>query len=380
MLFIATFFLIYGGLHLYAFLKARSAFAFGAQFSLFLILFMLLMTLAPFIVNLSEKYGLHSFARFMSYTGYLWMGALFLFFSYSLLIDLYRLLVYAAKFVFKNDLSYLTPTAGFCFFVPLILSLSTSLYGYFEAGNIRTEKITIMTALLPKDISSLKIVQISDVHIGLIVREERLNKILNKVKEADPDIMVSTGDLVDGQINSLSGLSGLFREINPGYGKYAITGNHEFYAGIDQSMEFINNSGFKVLRGEGLTVAGLINIAGVDDPAGGNYGSSKKISEKELLSSLPRDKFTLLLKHRPAVDKDSPGLFDLQLSGHTHRGQVFPFSLITMLYYPVASGFARLSDNAALYVSRGSGTWGPPMPVLSPPEITVIEIVHDVAH
>ena len=97
----------------------------------------------------------------------------------------------------------------------------------------------------------------------------------------------------------------------------------------------------------------------------------KNLSETEMLSPLPRDKFVLLLKHRPLVDKDAIGLFDLQLSGHIHKGQIFPFTLLTALYYPLTS-----EKNTALYVSRGSGTWGPPIRFLAPPEVTVIELVH----
>jgi predicted MPP superfamily phosphohydrolase len=103
----------------------------------------------------------------------------------------------------------------------------------------------------------------------------------------------------------------------------------------------------------------------------------RNVSEKELLSKLPREQFALLLKHRPVIDENAIGLFDLQLSGHTHKGQIFPFSLITMLLYPTHAGLLRLEKNAWLYVNRGSGTWGPPIRFLSPPEVTLIELVHD---
>ena len=125
-----------------------------------------------------------------------------------------------------------------------------------------------------------------------------------------------------------------------------------------------------------MNIGGLINIAGVDDPAGRMLQNSTTISEKELLLNLQKNIFTLLLKHRPVVDKGSCGLFDLQLSGHVHKGQIFPFSIITWLYYPVDSGVANLMDSSYLYVSRGAGTWGPPIRFLSPPEVTLIELIH----
>jgi predicted MPP superfamily phosphohydrolase len=376
-LFLLTFFLLYGALHFYAFLKARAALLFGHETAIYLAVFMAIMVFAPFIIRFMERSGLDFFARLMAYIGYIWLGILFLFCSYAFVIDLYRLLISFGGLAAGRDLSHLLLSARYAFFLPLLLSLATACYGYFEARNIRTERIIIRTSKIPAEIGTLKIVQISDVHLGLIVREDRLKRILDKVKNAHPDILVSTGDLVDGETCKLNGLSDLLKEIQPRYGKFAITGNHEFYAGLDQAKCFTENSGFRLLRGEAITVAGIINIAGVDDPAGNICGISKDISEKNLLSGLPRDKFTLFLKHRPLISKEAVGLFDLQLSGHVHKGQIFPFSTFTWFYYPVQAGFAGISGNSYLYVSRGAGTWGPPIRFLSPPEVAIIELVHD---
>ena len=116
---------------------------------------------------------------------------------------------------------------------------------------------------------------------------------------------------------------------------------------------------------------------GVDDVAGRRYGVNTDISEKELLSKCSKDNFTLLMKHRPVVDGDAIGLFDLQLSEHTHKGQIFPFSLFSLLFYPADAGLFLLEKKASLYMSRGSGTWGPPIRFLSAPEVTLIELVRD---
>jgi predicted MPP superfamily phosphohydrolase len=374
-LFLLTFFLLYGGMHFYAFMKARAAFAFNTLTGIGVALFMLIMLLAPVIVRLSERAGFELFARLMSFTGYTWLGVLFLFVCGSLLIDIYRLLMYSGGLIVKRDLSYLTVSAKYAFLVPFAFSLAIAVYGYFEARDIRVETVTIKTSKIPAEVGRLRIAQISDVHLGLIVREERLKRILKEVKSVNPDILVSTGDLVDGQINRLTGLAEILKSVNPKYGKFAITGNHEFYAGLAQALNFTENAGFKILRGEGLTIPGVINIAGVDDPQAKTYGLYRGKPEKELLSGFPREGFVLLLKHRPLVDKSAVGLFDLQLSGHVHKGQIFPFSIITGLYYPTQAGLANLSDISRLYVSRGSGTWGPPIRFLSPPEVTVIDIV-----
>ena len=261
------------------------------------------------------------------------------------------------------------------FFLPVLLSLSICIYGYFEALNIRTEQVDVRTSKLPEAVKKLRVVLISDVHLGLIVREKRLGRILDTVRNAGPDLLVSAGDLVDGQIDNLEGLAELFQKINPQYGKYAIMGNHEFYAGSGQSQSFTKKAGFNMLREEGVTVEGILNIVGIDDPAGKFFNETRTYSEKELLSTVPQNLFTLLIKHRPIIDKESLGFFDLQLSGHTHKGQIFPFSIATWIYYPVHAGCLSPVNGCLLYVSRGTGTWGPPIRFLAPPEITVIDIV-----
>ncbi len=376
-LFFITFFLAYGGMHLYAFLRARTAVHFGSTSGMVVALFMFVMLVAPILIRQAERQGLEQFARTLSFVGYTWLGILFLFSSSSLCLDLYRLLIRAAEVVRGADFASLKPSAGVLFYLPLIVSLFIAAYGYGEARNIRTERIILRTPKIPEAIGRVRIVQISDVHLGLIIREERLRRVLQAVKDANPDIVVSTGDLIDGQINGMNGLAEMLDGLNPPYGKYAITGNHEFYAGLEQALAFTEKSGFRVLRDQAVTVDGVLNIAGVDDRAIRLQTSSNDGVEKEILSQLPKEKFTLLLKHRPLVDKGSTGLFDLQLSGHVHRGQIFPFSILTKLYYPVHAGFASLDHGSRLYVSRGTGTWGPPIRFLSPPEITVIDLVRN---
>jgi hypothetical protein len=376
-LFLLTFFLVYGGAHLYLFAKIKAVFYLSTGVNIGLITLMVIMILAPVAVRIFEQYGYETLARFISYTGYIWMGVLFLFFVSSLLFDLYRLLMYASSFILHRDLSHLTLPALYIFLVPMLISLGINTYGYFEAKKITVEKITIQSSKIPEAAGRIRIVQMSDVHIGLIVRDERLQRIVEEIKKADPDILVATGDLLDGQINHLEEPLALLQDINPRCGKYAITGNHEFFAGIDQALAFLRGAGFVVLRGEGLNVAGVVNIAGVDDPTGISFGLARPVSEKSMLSGLARQYFTLLLKHQPVVDNDAVEYFDLQLSGHTHGGQIFPFNFVTKRFFPFNRGYFTLPNHSRLYVSRGAGTWGPPIRFLSPPEIAVIDLVHD---
>lgn len=374
LVFILALFTIYGGINCYIFLKAVNAFALGAPFSVFLALIMLLMIGAPIIVRFLEGYGHESPACLLAIAGYSWLGVVFLVFSLSLAVDIYHLFVTAAGMLLQRDLSSIVPEDRVTLASSFLIACIGMVYGYFRAMLIDKETLHITSPKIPRDIGTLTIVQISDIHLGLIVREKRLARILRRVTDAAPDILISTGDLVDGQIDKLSGLAEPFQTIKPRYGKFAIMGNHEYFAGITPALEFTEKAGFRILRGEAFTISSLINIAGIDDPAGEYYGRRKQIKEEDLLANLPAHLFTLLLKHEPDVTRESLGLFDLQLSGHTHKGQIFPFNLITRIRFPYISGYYPLEKSSCLYVSRGSGTWGPPVRIFAPPEVTVIRL------
>lgn len=362
-------------MHLYAFLKARAALGLGGTALTAYALFSALMIFAPFAVRLSERAGFVNLAVFAAYAGYLWLGLMFLFVSASITLDACRLVIRLAGLIAPLNLSAFRVSAQWAFYAPLFLALFVFIYGLYEAGNIKTEKLVIKSEKIPEETGSITIAQISDVHIGLIVGERRLGKILDVVERANPDILVSTGDLVDGQMDDLLGAANLLKWFGPRYGKYAVTGNHEFYAGLGQALDFTGRAGFEVLRGKAIEAAGLY-IAGVDDRESKRLGAGEGMNEEELLFGAPPGRFTLLLKHRPFVQKNEGGVFDLQLSGHTHKGQIFPFGIVTRLSYAFHSGTRVLPEGGVLHVSRGTGTWGPPIRFLSPPEVTVIEIVH----
>ena len=375
-LFLLTFLMVYGSVHLYFFLKVRVAFGLGGTAAACLGAALGLLVIAPILVRVLEREGMEQAARLAAYAGYAWMGFLFLFFSSSLAIDAYHGLLWTTGVIFRRDCTPLHLPSRTAVMIPLVWGIAISMYGSIEARSIKVERISLTSPKLPPGRGPLTVVQISDVHLGLMVGKERLAMILARINAVAPDILVSTGDLVDGQINGLAGLAELLQEINPRYGKFAVTGNHESYAGLKQSENFMRRAGFKVLRGEEVTIPDLICIAGVDDPAVHRAGTSASAEERELVDRLAGRTFTILLKHRPVVARETQGHIDLQLSGHVHKGQIFPFNLATYLFYPVKAGLTMLHRHTGLYVSRGTGTWGPPIRFLAPPEITVFELSH----
>ncbi len=367
----AVFFFLYSMLHFYVFVKARSALGLSPAVSVIVVLFMLLMIIAPVAMHLAESAGRELLARAVAYTAYVWMAFLFLLFCALVVTDLYRLALYL---ITGGTPAWLVFSLRSYFLLAFACAVAVAGYGSFEAKAVRVETVTIANPKIPAGFSPLRIVQISDVHLGLTLGVTRLKEIMRLVKAARPDILVSTGDFVDGRVDDEKGAAALLREATAPYGKFAITGNHEFYSGLEPALAFTQSAGFRVLRGEAVNVGDAINVVGVDDPAGFGFSSSPT-GEKEILSSVSNGRFTLLLKHRPLVEPESAPLFDLQLSGHVHGGQIFPFRLITRCFFSCIAGLYRFPPCAALYVNRGSGTWGPPIRVLAPPEVTVINLV-----
>ncbi|MFA6498883.1 MAG: metallophosphoesterase [Desulfurivibrionaceae bacterium] len=365
---------IYPLVHYYALRKIRVAFLLGRKANFGLVLFMATMIAAPILVRLAERAGIETGARFWAYASFSWMGLLFLFLTIAGAVDTGRLAILAAEKIRKRTLTQTQISPRQLVAAQAMLVVALYGYGLFEAADIRLEHIEIASPKIAASTGRIRIAQISDVHLGLIIREKRLKQIITRIQVAQPDILVSTGDLLDGQLNHLAQETALLAAINPPLGKFAITGNHEFYAGLQDALDFTKASGFTILRQQGVVV-GDINLVGVDDPAVRAFGNEQAKSEHDLLAAQTKENFTLLLKHRPAIDPNSLGLFDLQLSGHTHKGQIFPFNLLTWIFYPQRAGQLTTLNSGLLYLSRGTGTWGPPIRFLAPPEVTIIDLV-----
>ena len=338
----------------------------------------LFMTVAPVLLPIYEHRGSSGSVKFFSLICYIWLALLVPFFPLAVLLDLYNAGIHYAASMNLQLLSLPVISSESTLLTPFVISLLITTYGYFEAKNIKVTRLTLQTGKLPEAVNRIRVAQISDLHLRVIEGDDILDKVVTILEDEKPDLIVSTGDLMDGSIRHIKHLAEPLQRLQPPLGKFAVTGNHELYGGIKKTTRFIEDSGFTLLRGEAVTVGNALSIAGIDFTG----GEAKKYSsdfqyrpEKEVLAGLPAGLFTLLLKHRSDVEKDSLGLFDLQLSGHTHRGQIFPMHLATMFLFQHHTGFIELSKGSAIYVSRGTGTAGPPVRFLSAPEVTIIDIV-----
>ncbi|MDD2388169.1 MAG: metallophosphoesterase [Desulfobacterales bacterium] len=368
-LFLAVFLSIYSAMHALFFFRVRPLIPASGYWRFPFTVFLIFMILAPVLSRMFERFGFNLTGRAVGIIGYYWMGFIFLAFTGIILTMAYDLLAWAVSAVTPIGLPLSSGKPAVLGLIVLVVMLCG--YGVFEARELKIETIRIETKKFPPNVDRFRIVQISDIHLGLMTQSKRLNAITDAVKSTRPDLIVCTGDLVDGRLDHINGLSDLLRELDAPYGKYAVTGNHEFYAGLARSERFLKKSGFILLRDRAISTDPGLNIVGVDD-----HSIAGSISEDKLLDSVyGNGQFTLLLKHRPLVSPGSEGRFDLQLSGHTHKGQIFPFNYLVALLFPMIGGHYELANGAHLYTSRGTGTWGPPMRILAPPEITVVELV-----
>lgn len=253
-----------------------------------------------------------------------------------------------------------------------VLAIIYSFYGVWNALNPRIKNIFISIPNLPEQWKGKKIVQISDLHLGYVHGENFIRKVVDKINLINPEAVVITGDLFDGMDGNLDYLAVSIKKIYAKKGIFFVTGNHETYLGIDKVFAALEKIDVKILQDEVVDVDGL-KIIGLSYP---NAGEKK--DEAGILKSLKKDfvgQPNILLYHAPFdIDKIKESGVNLQLSGHTHKGQIFPFGYITKLVYKGYDyGLFEMGDYT-LYTTSGTGTWGPTMRTGSTPEIVVITL------
>ena len=245
----------------------------------------------------------------------------------------------------------------------LVFVFCAVVYGYYEAWNVREVRVVVPTGKLPLGTGRLRIVQLSDVHIGGLYPIRHLEQVMEMVRAAEPDIFVITGDLADGDMTDRRREAALLAGHGARHGAFAVVGNHEYYVGLEQSMAFMERAGLTVLYDQAAEAAGIA-IFGLDDLT--------TVWPVSLRAAGGR--FTLLLKHRPQVLKTSRGKFDLQLCGHTHGGQLWPVGPLQEKLQGFVQGLSKDGEHF-VYVSNGTGYWAVPLRIFAPPEVTVIDLV-----
>lgn len=298
--------------------------------------------------------------HFLGHFGYSWLGVVAIAFFIFLVQRCLAL-------VFSNQQKRMT-------IISLVLIALISIYSLLNGLQTpRVKTLNIPIKNLPATAAGFKIVQISDLHMDPYKGIQVMATIIERVNALNPDLIVITGDLIDDGVSSDPRFLEQMQRLKAPFGVIAITGNHEYYAGIGTFLNLTRNSHIKVLLNESITLSNGIQIIGLEDDQGSSFNKGGPDLKKALKGCEP-SKPMILLYHRPFFhDFAIQQGVDLQLSGHTHAGQIPPMDLLVWLYYKYPVGLFE-KNGVYLYTSPGTGYWGPAMRLLSSPEITLFTL------
>ena len=349
---------VYGAMHWFVYQRIAAGLVLSVGQRLALKIFMLAgalsFILAEFISRRNPIYLLRL-------AGFIWMGIIAIALAFLLLEVLLSLLFPGSrKSLVIIALAIISMISGF------------SIFNAARYPGITQIKVPLRN--LPAELDGFTIVQLSDLHLGNLISLKRLDWIVKRVNGQHPDLICITGDVLDGDLCQSEDYCRLLLELKAKHGVVAVTGNHEFYGGIDLFTELARKSNWRVLRNQAWNLDDKLDIIGLDDDAGERFNFSGPDLSGALRSAIT-DVPKILLYHRPAGFPAAvrQGI-DLQLSGHTHAGQIPPMDFLVWLIYKYPSGLYR-SGQSHIYTSSGTGTWGPPMRFLSRSEIVKLTLV-----
>jgi len=262
--------------------------------------------------------------------------------------------------------------------VPL-LAVASTLVGLFNARRLaKVVYVDVPIRQLPAGLHGFTIAQISDIHVGPTIKHGYLNAIVARVNTLRADVVAVTGDLVDGSVSRLAAHTAPLAKLEARHGAYFVTGNHEYYSNADAWIAEVRRLGLTVLMNEHVVLrhdGASMLLAGVTDYGAHHFDETHRSDPHLALAGAPEVGVKLLLAHQPrSAEAAADAGFDLQLSGHTHGGQFFPWNLFVPLQQPYTSGLNKLR-NLWVYTSRGTGYWGPPKRLWAPSEITLLRLV-----
>ena len=342
-----------------------------------------LMYLIPFssffMVRFAEKYsGLYS------WIGYISLGFLSFVFVFLLFRDAAWLIGWGGQklmALFSGTPSAVDETKR------LFLMQTTSLgvlgaastltaYGIYEARKKPgIVPVDIPIANLPEAFDGFRIVQISDIHAGLTIKRDFIETVAQEIESLKPDLIAFTGDMADGSVPHLQGDLEPLANVTAPFGKFFVTGNHEYYSGAEQWVAHARTMGYSVLMNEHRLISKngqSFVLGGVTDYSGGGFFPSHRSDPKKAFEGAPAGQVRVLLAHQPRSLFHIDGLdIDLVLMGHTHGGQFFPWNLVATIGQPFIKGLNKFGEKTWAYVSKGTGYWGPPIRVGARSEITV---------
>jgi predicted MPP superfamily phosphohydrolase len=378
-IFFSVFFLLYGLINSYIFLRGWQAIPGDSPLRTPYAVVFWVVALSFIAGRFIERVSITQFSTAIVWVGSFWFAAFAYFTLAALLVDALRLANAVVPFFPAFVTENLARTKAV-----LVLGVSGGVMialtaGYFNAKNPRLKTLEIS---IPKSAGSLKILNVavaSDIHLGTIIGNGRLSSIVDSINNLHADLVLFPGDIVDEDLAPVikQNLGETLRTIKAKYGVFAVTGNHEYIGGVEDACKYLNDHGIRVLRDEVITVNGGVRIVGREDRSSGQFAGKRRKPLDELLGSVDKRFPVIMMDHQPiGLNEAMDAGVDLQLSGHTHHGQLWPFNWITEAIYEVSWGYKK-KEQTHYYVSSGVGTWGPPVRLGNTPEIINLKIRFD---
>ncbi|WP_089015851.1 metallophosphoesterase [Micromonospora inositola] len=251
-------------------------------------------------------------------------------------------------------------------------------YGVRTAmGPPQLDRVRIPLAKLPRSMDGLRIATVSDIHLGPLRGRAHTERIVEMINRLDADLVAVVGDLVDGSVAELGEAAAPLRDLRSRYGSFFVTGNHEYYSGVEEWVQEVDRLGLRVLQNQRQEIrarGGVLDLAGVNDVTAAGTGLAAPADYAAALGDRDPSRPVVLLAHQPVAAHEAAKFgVDLQLSGHTHGGQMVPFNYLVKLQQPVVSGLGEV-DGTKVYVTNGAGFWGPPVRVGAAPQVTLVEL------
>jgi predicted MPP superfamily phosphohydrolase len=314
----------------------------------------------------------------LAWPGYVWIGLMFYLLVTLVPLEVPRLALVrlwrptARTSEAEESLSRRQAIARGAAIVAGLTAAGTTGYGMRTAlGPPQLQRVQMPLAKLPRSMDGMRLAIVSDIHLGPLKGTHHVGRIVDLINSVTADIVCVVGDLVDGSVAELGRFAEPLKGIESRNGAYFVTGNHEYYSGFAPWIDEVRSLGVRPLRNERVEVGGL-DLAGVNDLGGAQYGDGPDFAKA--LGDRDPGRPVVLMAHQPVVARDAaPFGVDLQVSGHTHGGQMAPFNLLVKLQQPVVSGFGRV-DGVPVFVTNGAGFWGPPLRVGAPPQVTVMDL------
>jgi predicted MPP superfamily phosphohydrolase len=360
-------------LHVYIGLRLMPDLGLGLPGMLVGAAFLVLSTVLVPVGLLSSSLRRRRWSELLAWFGLLAMGLFSSLLVSTFLRDL-LLLVAALAGLKSAAFTYYSALA-----VPL-LALGVTLVGFVNARRVaRVKTVEVPIDGLPEALHGYSIAQISDIHVGPTIKRPYLNAIVNRVNALEADAIAVTGDLVDGSVQRLALHTQPLARLSAPDGAFFVTGNHEYYSGAEEWIVELRRLGLIVLLNQHVVRqrgGASLMIAGVPDYSAHHFNPAHRSDPQAAAAGAPRDlAVRILLAHQPrSATAAAEAGYDLQLSGHTHGGQFFPWNLFVPLQQPFVAGLHRVR-RLWVYTSRGTGYWGPPKRFGAPSEITLVRLV-----